>query len=173
LGAAYHLSLPPEKCALVAAHIEDLKAAERCGFRTVYVRRRTEDEGVRDGVTSRRRRAQPGNAGRAGARVGRNHGLAEGEGDPALVAEIGDGRNSRRGGEYGGGLATRTGRSERKRVDQIPARKTMGALGNETQIGYPERDKEGDKDGDKMDKDGEADVVVDGFVELAELLGCC
>jgi len=39
LGAAQHLSLPPNKVAMVAAHVEDLRAAARHGLRTVYVRR--------------------------------------------------------------------------------------------------------------------------------------
>jgi len=43
LGAASHLSLPPNKCAMVAAHIYDLAAAKKYGLRTVYVRRVTED----------------------------------------------------------------------------------------------------------------------------------
>jgi FMN phosphatase YigB (HAD superfamily) len=43
LGASHHLSLPPEKVALVAAHIEDLRGAAQNGLRTVYVRRPTED----------------------------------------------------------------------------------------------------------------------------------
>jgi len=55
LGAAYHLSLEPSKraLALVAAHIEDLRAAEGCGFRSIYVRREIEDEGRRDDVRTR------------------------------------------------------------------------------------------------------------------------
>jgi FMN phosphatase YigB (HAD superfamily) len=43
LGAAHQLSLPPSKCAMVAAHIEDLRAAARNGMKTIYVRR--PDEG--------------------------------------------------------------------------------------------------------------------------------
>ncbi|KAJ7616080.1 haloacid dehalogenase [Roridomyces roridus] len=39
LGAAAHLSLPPENCAMVAAHIYDLRAAAALGFKTVYIRR--------------------------------------------------------------------------------------------------------------------------------------
>ncbi|KAJ8472426.1 hypothetical protein ONZ45_g16656 [Pleurotus djamor] len=35
LGAAYHLSLEPHQCAMVAAHIEDLKAAASHGMMTV------------------------------------------------------------------------------------------------------------------------------------------
>ncbi|KZT40319.1 haloacid dehalogenase [Sistotremastrum suecicum HHB10207 ss-3] len=43
LGAAYHLTLPPNKVAMVAAHYLDLKAAASFGLKTVYVRRPTED----------------------------------------------------------------------------------------------------------------------------------
>ncbi|KAH9950572.1 haloacid dehalogenase [Amylocystis lapponica] len=43
LGAAELLLLPPEKCAMVAAHISDLRAAASNGMKTVYVRRPTED----------------------------------------------------------------------------------------------------------------------------------
>ncbi|KAH9846181.1 haloacid dehalogenase [Lenzites betulinus] len=53
LGALQHLSVPPEKCALVAAHIGDLRAAASHGMKTVYVRRPTEDIGVRDSVKSK------------------------------------------------------------------------------------------------------------------------
>ncbi|KAI0638746.1 haloacid dehalogenase [Trametes polyzona] len=53
LGALHHLSVPPEKCALVAAHIHDLRAAASHGMKTVYVRRPTEDVGVQDSVKSK------------------------------------------------------------------------------------------------------------------------
>ena len=43
LEAARHLSLPPEKCAMVAAHIYDLRYAAQQGMKTVYVRRGKED----------------------------------------------------------------------------------------------------------------------------------
>ncbi|KAG7440346.1 haloacid dehalogenase [Guyanagaster necrorhizus] len=39
LGAIKHLSVPPEKCAMVAAHIYDLRAAAAVGMKTVYVQR--------------------------------------------------------------------------------------------------------------------------------------
>ncbi|KAI0364922.1 haloacid dehalogenase [Pilatotrama ljubarskyi] len=52
LGAIHHLSVPPEKCAMVAAHIYDLRAAAGHGMKTVYVRRLTEDTGMRDSVKS-------------------------------------------------------------------------------------------------------------------------
>lgn len=44
LGAAEKLGLQPEQCAMVAAHLNDLKAAKGCGFRTVYVTRRQEEQ---------------------------------------------------------------------------------------------------------------------------------
>ncbi|KAF7327055.1 Haloacid type II [Mycena kentingensis (nom. inval.)] len=37
LGAAQHLSLNPENCAMVAAHVYDLRAAAALGMRTVYI----------------------------------------------------------------------------------------------------------------------------------------
>lgn len=42
-GAMQHLSVQPAECAMVAAHIHDLKAAQMQGMRTIYVRRETED----------------------------------------------------------------------------------------------------------------------------------
>ncbi|KAJ7691132.1 haloacid dehalogenase [Mycena rosella] len=39
LGAVKHLSLEPHNCAMVAAHIYDLRAAASVGMRTIYVRR--------------------------------------------------------------------------------------------------------------------------------------
>lgn len=42
-SAAYHLSLPPHKIAMVAAHKYDLLAAASVGFKTVYVPRPAED----------------------------------------------------------------------------------------------------------------------------------
>ena len=53
LGAIHHLSLPPEKCAMVAAHLWDLKAAAAHGMRTVYVPRPTDDAEDRDGVKNK------------------------------------------------------------------------------------------------------------------------
>ena len=44
------LSVKPEQCALVAAHINDLRAAAQQGMRTIYVRRSTEDLEFRDSV---------------------------------------------------------------------------------------------------------------------------
>ncbi|TBU25651.1 haloacid dehalogenase [Dichomitus squalens] len=53
LGAIHHLDIPPEKCAMVAAHIYDLRAAASHGMKTVYVRRPTEDGDVRDIVKTK------------------------------------------------------------------------------------------------------------------------
>lgn len=43
LGAAQKLKIAPSKCAMVAAHLGDLKAAKSCGFSTVYVERPNEE----------------------------------------------------------------------------------------------------------------------------------
>ncbi|KAK5124377.1 hypothetical protein LTR85_001594 [Meristemomyces frigidus] len=43
LGAAEKLGLRPEECCMVAAHLDDLKAAKSNGFRTVYVERPREE----------------------------------------------------------------------------------------------------------------------------------
>lgn len=54
-GAAKYLSLPTSKCAMVAAHIWDLRAAASCGYKTVYVRRETEDNAeFRNNVKSKK-----------------------------------------------------------------------------------------------------------------------
>lgn len=53
LGALHHLSVRPENCAMVAAHIFDLRAAATHGMKTVYVRRPTEDVGLRDSVKAK------------------------------------------------------------------------------------------------------------------------
>ncbi|KAK0470767.1 HAD-like domain-containing protein [Armillaria novae-zelandiae] len=45
LGAIKHLSVPPEKCAMVAAHIFDLRGAAKVGMRTVYIKRPGEERG--------------------------------------------------------------------------------------------------------------------------------
>jgi FMN phosphatase YigB (HAD superfamily) len=39
LGAAEHLSIPPNKVAMVASHVKDLRAAASYGLKTVYLRR--------------------------------------------------------------------------------------------------------------------------------------
>ncbi|OJA10723.1 hypothetical protein AZE42_04269 [Rhizopogon vesiculosus] len=54
-SAAYHLSLPPHKIAMVAAHHTDLRAAASVGFKTVYVPRPTEDlHEVRNNMRSKK-----------------------------------------------------------------------------------------------------------------------
>ncbi|KAJ7202087.1 HAD-like domain-containing protein [Mycena pura] len=42
-GAMKHLSLAPENCAMVAAHMWDLRGAARAGMKTIYVRRAAEE----------------------------------------------------------------------------------------------------------------------------------
>jgi len=44
LGAAKAMGLEPEDVAMVAAHLNDLKAARSCGFRTIYVERPREED---------------------------------------------------------------------------------------------------------------------------------
>jgi len=48
LSAARHLSLEPSCCAMVAAHIDDLRAASAVGMKTVYVPRKGEDDGIHE-----------------------------------------------------------------------------------------------------------------------------
>ena len=43
LGGAKNLGLRPEQCALVAAHLGDLKAAKACGYSVIYVERSQEE----------------------------------------------------------------------------------------------------------------------------------
>ncbi|KAJ6483924.1 HAD-like domain-containing protein [Mycena sanguinolenta] len=43
LGAAKHLSLEPQNCAMVAAHLFDLRGAASVGMRTVYIPRSSEN----------------------------------------------------------------------------------------------------------------------------------
>lgn len=44
LGAAEKLGVKPEECALVAAHLGDLKGAKECGFYAIYVERHLEEK---------------------------------------------------------------------------------------------------------------------------------
>ncbi|KAF2631850.1 haloacid dehalogenase [Macroventuria anomochaeta] len=44
LGAAEKLELPPDQCAMVAAHLNDLRAAKDNGLQTIYVERPGEEE---------------------------------------------------------------------------------------------------------------------------------
>ena len=53
MNAIKHLGLPPEKCAMVAAHMHDHHAAAPLGMKTVYIRREGEDEGIRAQVKSK------------------------------------------------------------------------------------------------------------------------
>ena len=43
-GAAKAMGLEPGEVAMVAAHLGDLKAARDCGFRTIYVERKQEED---------------------------------------------------------------------------------------------------------------------------------
>ncbi|MCJ1434755.1 hypothetical protein MMC27_004125 [Xylographa pallens] len=42
-GAAKMLGLEPGECAMIAAHLGDLKAARECGLKTIYVERESEE----------------------------------------------------------------------------------------------------------------------------------
>jgi 2-haloacid dehalogenase len=44
LGAAKKMGLEPDEVAMVAAHLVDLQAARNCGFKTIYVERRQEED---------------------------------------------------------------------------------------------------------------------------------
>lgn len=44
LGAAERMGVKPEECALVAAHLGDLKGAKACGFYAIYVERPLEEK---------------------------------------------------------------------------------------------------------------------------------
>ena len=55
-----HLSLPPENCAMVAAHIYDLQAAAKNGMKTVYVHRPLEDDGPLKAVGGVKTKAEGG-----------------------------------------------------------------------------------------------------------------
>jgi 2-haloacid dehalogenase len=44
LGAAEKMGVKPEECALVAAHLGDLKGAKGCGFYAIYVERHQEEK---------------------------------------------------------------------------------------------------------------------------------
>ncbi|CAK5276366.1 unnamed protein product [Mycena citricolor] len=53
LGAARKLSLEPHQCAMVAAHIYDLRAAAALGMCTVYIPRGDDGEGLEAGVKAK------------------------------------------------------------------------------------------------------------------------
>ena len=54
LGAAQKLGLQPGECAMVAAHLGDLKAAKECGYSTIYVERRLEEDWDKDQIRQAR-----------------------------------------------------------------------------------------------------------------------
>ncbi|KAL8710848.1 MAG: hypothetical protein Q9220_004651 [cf. Caloplaca sp. 1 TL-2023] len=54
-GAAEHLGLRNEQCALVAAHLSDLKAARDCGYQTIYVERADEEDWSNEEVMAAKR----------------------------------------------------------------------------------------------------------------------
>lgn len=54
LGAAEKLQLPPHQCAMVAAHLNDLKAARDNGLKTIYVERPDEEEWSKEEVEKAR-----------------------------------------------------------------------------------------------------------------------
>ena len=53
-GAMRLLSVKPEQCAMVAAHINDLQAAAQQGMRTINIRRPTEDLEARDTIREKK-----------------------------------------------------------------------------------------------------------------------
>ena len=55
LGAAEKLQLPPSQCAMVAAHLNDLKAAKENGLQTIYVERPGEEDWDEEQVEQARR----------------------------------------------------------------------------------------------------------------------
>lgn len=55
-----HLSVQPHDCAMVAAHIFDLRAAASLGMRTIYVRRPNEDEDVHNEAIDVKSKAEGG-----------------------------------------------------------------------------------------------------------------
>lgn len=42
-GGAAKLGLPTNECALIAAHLEDLEAAKKCGYQTIFIERSREE----------------------------------------------------------------------------------------------------------------------------------
>lgn len=54
LSASYHLGVPPERVAMVAAHKWDLEGAARAGLKTIYVPRPAEDSAeIRENMRSK------------------------------------------------------------------------------------------------------------------------
>ncbi|KAF2819478.1 haloacid dehalogenase [Ophiobolus disseminans] len=54
LGAVEKMDVPPERCAMVAAHLNDLKAAKQHGLKTIYVERPGEEAWDADEVEKAR-----------------------------------------------------------------------------------------------------------------------
>jgi 2-haloacid dehalogenase len=54
LGAAEKLNIPPNECVMVAAHLNDLKAAKENGLQTIYVERPGEEDWSEDEVEKAR-----------------------------------------------------------------------------------------------------------------------
>ena len=55
LGAAEKLNLPPDQCAMIAAHLNDLRAAKDNGLKVIYVERPDEEEWDEETVEKARR----------------------------------------------------------------------------------------------------------------------
>lgn len=55
LGAVEKLGVRPVECAMVAAHLNDLKAAKACGLQTVYVERPLEEDWTAEQVENARK----------------------------------------------------------------------------------------------------------------------
>ncbi|KAJ5743165.1 hypothetical protein N7533_010267 [Penicillium manginii] len=53
-GAARRFGFENSQCCLVAAHLEDLQAAKKCGFRTIYLERELEEAWDTEGVARAR-----------------------------------------------------------------------------------------------------------------------
>lgn len=54
VSAAYHLGVPPERVAMVAAHTWDVEGAARAGLKSIYVPRPAEDtQEVRENMRSK------------------------------------------------------------------------------------------------------------------------
>ena len=49
--ACEELNLEPEECAMVAAHLHDLRAAKECGMQTIYIERAGEEQWAAGGVS--------------------------------------------------------------------------------------------------------------------------
>ncbi len=54
-GAAQNLNLATSRCAMVAAHLDDLKAAKACGYQTIYIERAFEERWSLEDVRAAKR----------------------------------------------------------------------------------------------------------------------